>query len=65
MVNGEQKQIQTKIEVKTSDTLNKEQLLKCDLCGEYHEESVMHGFLAKGKKKYICQECADTVHGLI
>ena len=41
------------------------ELKKCNLCGGYHEKNVTHGFIVKGKQKYICQECADTVHGLI
>lgn len=49
-----------KIEVETD-----EDEVACAICGEKHKRSVVHGFVAKGQKKYICEECADTVHGLV
>jgi transposase-like protein len=42
-----------------------DQYLLCCVCGNEHEKSITHGFEVKGKKKYICKECADAVHGLM
>lgn len=38
---------------------------RCSVCGDEYEKSITHGFEVKGKKKYICKECADAVHGLM
>jgi transposase-like protein len=62
-INTERKQMQKdKQNTKSSSEKN---LVKCDVCGEYHDKSITHGFNVKGKKKYICQGCADTIHGLV
>jgi len=51
---------------KTENECSEEKdLIKCDVCGEYHDKNITHGFKVKGKKKYICQGCADTIHGLV
>jgi transposase-like protein len=47
------------------DQSSNNELVQCSICGEKHVRSIMHGFEVKGKKKYICQGCADTVHGLV
>ncbi len=60
-----EKQIQLTEEEKNEETEADENLKKCDICGEYHEKSITHGIDIKGHKKYICQDCADTIHGLV
>jgi hypothetical protein len=47
---------------------NKENIVDgrvCCLCGEKEKESITHGFEVDGVKKYVCQNCADTIHGVI
>lgn len=46
-------------------SLLKKDSRKCCVCDEEYEKSITHGFEVKGKKKYICKDCADAVHGLV
>ena len=62
MENRNVKQTQITEKKKSSDKKN---LKKCDICGEYHEKNVTHTVEIKGRKKNICQGCADTIHGLV
>jgi predicted SprT family Zn-dependent metalloprotease len=42
-----------------------EEMQLCCLCGEQYPSSKTRSIKIKGQKKYICNGCADTVHGLI
>lgn len=42
-----------------------EEMQLCCLCGESHPSRKTHSVEIKGQKKYICNGCAETVHGLI
>ncbi len=57
--------MQTTNNEKEKQTVSDEDLHTCCICGGEHEKSITHGFEVKGHKKYICKECADTVHGLV
>lgn len=48
-----------------TNSMSEECLVKCDICGEYHEKKAVHKLEIKGKEKKICQGCADTIHGLV
>lgn len=37
----------------------------CCVCGEKHDSNKIHEIEVKGKTKKICDECAETIHGLI
>jgi hypothetical protein len=37
----------------------------CCVCGEEHELSELNDVEIKGQIKKVCEECVDTVHGLI
>jgi formylmethanofuran dehydrogenase subunit E len=42
-----------------------EEMQLCCLCGKSHPLSKIRSADINGRKKYICNECAETVHGLI
>lgn len=56
---------QIKLNKNESQENKHKKMIKCHVCGEVHDESITHGIKIKGAKKYICQECADTIHGLV
>ncbi len=55
--------------MKTNKSVSKKSteknLKKCAICGEYHDKHEMHDIEVKDQKKYICNGCAETVHGLV
>lgn len=65
MENKNSKHTQTNEENNNGEIIDDENIVKCDVCGEYHKKSTTHSIEVKGRKKYICQGCADTVHGLV
>lgn len=65
MVNKKQQQLKETGDEGETNQSTDENLKKCEICGEYHDKSITHGIEIKGKKKYICQDCADTIHGLV
>lgn len=42
-----------------------EEMQLCCLCGQSHPLNKIRSADINGRKKYICNECAETVHGLI
>ena len=37
----------------------------CCVCGEKHDSTELKKVEIKGEKKKICDECAETIHGLV
>lgn len=58
-------------QIKTTETERKttierkNQTYTCVCCGQEYPQEKTFTFLAKGRPKRICKECADIVHGLI
>ena len=44
---------------------SKEDNFICCICGEEFGLDDLHDVEVKGKTKQICDECVDTVHGLV
>jgi hypothetical protein len=38
---------------------------QCCVCGTYYPLTQLKQFVAKGKERAICNECATHIHGLV